>query len=194
MAVKEEKTPWNPSKTATARVREPAPIPETCRYCGSKVVIKSHQEVYGREYNDWPWMYKCEDDACDSSVGMHPYTNIPLGTLANSSLRKIRTAHKPRFESLWNGGWMTRNEAYLWLAHKMGLSREECHFGLFEEDACTKASAICLEFFENPRKGLLLLDRLNAEEPLRQDVAVVRKKILKSMKSRGMGTHGLRRE
>ncbi len=37
---------------------------------------------------DWPWVYICE--GCGSYVGMHPFTDIPLGTLADAATREAR--------------------------------------------------------------------------------------------------------
>lgn len=39
-----------------------------------------------------------------------------------------------------------RNSAYEWLAAKMGLTREECHMGLFDAEMCERVIAICREY------------------------------------------------
>lgn len=139
--VREPKTPWNPSKSATARVKNPLPVPTDCRYCGHTVVIKTHEEMYGRDFSDWPWAYGCSK--CEATVGMHPFTNIPLGTLANKDLKDARKKCKESFERIWQMDYMDRNKTYQWLAEKMQIPREECHFGWFTEDQCQKAKEFC---------------------------------------------------
>lgn len=141
----EQKTPWNPSAKAIARVKDQLPAPTICRYagCGGDVRIVNHAAIYhGRTYGDWPWVYRCE--GCGARVGMHPFTNLPLGTLADDALRDVRNACKKPFEALWRDGGMGRSAAYRWLGAAMGKSVAECHFGLFEADECERARTLCL--------------------------------------------------
>ena len=58
------KSPWHPSVKATKRVLNVLPAP-TEHECGTPVEIAHHNQVYGREYSDWPWMYRCAK--CDAS-------------------------------------------------------------------------------------------------------------------------------
>lgn len=143
----EDKTPWNPSKTATARVLNPLPAPETCPYCSGPAKILTHKEIYGKDFNDWPWMYGCK--RCDAYVGMHPFTNIPLGTIANAELRKARNVCKKSFERIWQEGRKTRSEAYAWLAEQMKMTREACHFGWFNAEQCYEAKTACDTFLSS---------------------------------------------
>ena len=132
------KSPWHPSVKATKRVLNVLPAPTVHDACGSPVEIAHHTQVYGKEFNDWPWMYRCT--ACDAMVGMHPFTSIPLGTLADKALRQTRMACKQPFELLWkDGGQMTRSEAYAGLAAHLGLPVEECHFGWFDAETSKRA-------------------------------------------------------
>ncbi len=130
------KSPWHPSAKATNRVLNVLPAP-TVHECGAAIEIAHHTQVYGREYSDWPWMYLCRQ--CDAMVGMHPFTNIPLGTLADSVLRKTRQACKQPFELLWTAKRMTRDEAYASLATHLGIAVETCHFGWFDAEMCGRA-------------------------------------------------------
>lgn len=135
-----DKTPWNPSKKATARVKNPLPAPGECPHCQSKdIKVAHHDEIYGKAYGEWPWAYLCT--SCRAYVGMHPFTNIPLGTLADTPLRKARNDCKKPFEQLWQSGQMTREQAYAGLAAHMGLTSETCHFGWFNIGQCEKARA-----------------------------------------------------
>lgn len=139
--------PWNPSQTAINKVKDPLPVPVVCNCCNGSVRVAGHGEVYGKTYGKYPWMYLCED--CGAYVGMHPFTNIPLGTLADAATRKARNYSKKPFEEIWQSGIMTRTEAYRWLAKEMGKTTAECHFGLFTKEECNKAYAICKEFKRN---------------------------------------------
>ena len=132
-----EKTPWNPSKRAIAGVKNPIPPPKHCRYCSDDVHIVNNQEIYGRAYGRWPWAYCCKN--CGAYVGMHPFTDIPLGTLADKKLRNARKESKEPFERLREDGVMSRDDAYAGLAAHMGLGVEQCHFGWFELADCEKA-------------------------------------------------------
>lgn len=142
-------TPLNPSKRALARVKHPLPIPTICPHCKSEVQLVDNQTIYGRPFGDWPYAYRCVNDVCNSYVGLHPFTNLPLGSLANETTRKARTLAKSYFNPLWQCHKMTRDEAYAWLAAKMRISPELCHFGLFSEHQCYEAIRIILNEKQN---------------------------------------------
>lgn len=152
-ALVQPKSPWNPSRKALARVKDPLPVPTTCRHCDGSVRIVGHAAIYhGRTYGDWPWVYRCED--CSARVGMHPFTNLPLGTLADNALRDIRNRCKKPFEKIWQDGRMGRSQAYRWLADHLGKSIAECHFGLFEAPDCERAERLCLDYLStDPRQA-----------------------------------------
>ncbi|WP_294767148.1 zinc-finger-containing protein [uncultured Rhodoferax sp.] len=129
------KTPWNPSRKATARVTNPLPVPEKCPHCGASCQIVNNASIYGREYGEWPWAVLCS--GCRAYVGLHPFTGIPLGTLATAPIRKARSAAKDVFNPLWQSGSMTRSEAYAWLAGALGIANvDECHIGWFDVAQC----------------------------------------------------------
>lgn len=187
------KTPWNPSKKATERVKNPLPVPETCPHCGSPVEVVNNSEIYGREYGEWPWAYRCVTDetqnsaewdaveeaylsghpidapewkeACGAYVGMHPFTDIPLGVLATKEMREARKRCKPAFIRLYASGKMSRNDAYKVLAEKMGLKKEECHWAWFDVAQCEKAKTLCEAIWREltkPKKGTFAGKLMNA--------------------------------
>ncbi len=134
------KTPWNPSRRAVARVRNPLPVPETCQHCGSACAIVGNEHIYGRPYGEWPWAILCS--GCRAYVGLHPYTGIPLGTLATPLMREARQRAKYVFNQLWENGRMTRSEAYAWLAGELGIADvEHCHIGWFDVAQCQRVIA-----------------------------------------------------
>ncbi|KUE88916.1 hypothetical protein ASL20_09855 [Cupriavidus necator] len=139
-------TPWNPSRRATARVKNPLPALIHCPYCSAPVDVESNAEIYGREYGDWPWAYRCAGKNCHAYVGLHPFTNIPLGTLADAPTREACKRAKAAFYPLWQSGSMTRDEAYVWLAGALGIAiSEECHIGWFDVQTCQRVMAMCLQ-------------------------------------------------
>lgn len=131
-------------KAAVARVLNPLPVPTICPHCGNKVELVSNSKIYRREYGEWPFAYKCISAPCDSYVGIHPKTDIPLGTLANKPMRDARKAAKAAFSPLWEKQGMERSAAYAWLAEKMGIADiNHCHVGWFDIEQCNKVIEIC---------------------------------------------------
>lgn len=133
-------TPTNPSRSATVRVKNPLPVPSKCCLCGGKVECVSNGEIYGRPYGAWPWVYRCCN--CGAYVGLHPFTALPLGTLADARTRDARKRAKALFQPIWEGGSMTRTEAYAWLAAHLDIPFAACHFGWFDADMCNRVTAI----------------------------------------------------
>lgn len=130
--------PWHPNYAAIAKVKDKLPAPTICRYCQGTVIIANNSYIYnGTSYGDYPWIYVCT--SCKACIGMHPETDIPLGTLANAELRKVRMEVKNKFNPLWQGRKMSRTEAYQRLAKAMGISQSKCHFGMFDLKECYKA-------------------------------------------------------
>jgi len=148
-AVPTPEEPFRPQREARARVKDPLPVPILCRYCGGSVRVAHHSEIYnGKSYGTWPWVYLCPD--CGAHVGIHQDTDIPLGILADSDLRRSRAGCKGPFERLHQVKRLTRSEAYGLLAKKLGIPIEECHFGWFDTAMCKKATlATCAIYFEN---------------------------------------------
>lgn len=115
-----------------------------CPYCDRGV--SPVKTVYG-------WWYKCDD--CNASVGCHPGTNKPLGTMAKPQLRQLRKEAHHYFDALWRGKMKrdncskayARRAAYQWLAQELAIPKDECHIGMFDEDRCRQAIALCKPFF-----------------------------------------------
>lgn len=124
-------------------VKHKVPAPEFCPHCGSDVEYVNNKEIYGRSYGRWPYMYRCVDKQCDSYVGCHPNTTIPLGSLANREMREARKSGKKRFfDVLSLEGW-SRSKGYKWLSEQMGIPASETHWGMFDVARARQASEIC---------------------------------------------------
>lgn len=131
-------------KAQVAKVKNPLPVPEICPHCQSPVIRVNNVQIYGREYGAWPWAYLCTKPACDSYVGIHPKTDIPIGTLATKPMREARKAAKAAFSPLWEKQGMEKDAAYSWLAEKMGIAdMNHCHVGWFDVAQCNQVIAIC---------------------------------------------------
>lgn len=132
------------SRRALARVKNPLPSPTCCNICGSsEVSLVDNASVYGRSFGDWPYIYRC--DRCDAYVGLHPNTDIPLGSLADKGLREARKANKAKFFGMMKRLNLNRVQAYGWLAKALKIPVSECHWGWFDEDTCIRAGQLCAE-------------------------------------------------
>ena len=138
------------SRKALKRVKDAMPPPESCPNCGSPVTLVSHAEIYGgREYGDWPYAYLCSGEKCSSYVGLHPDTDLPMGTLADQPTREARKANKGSFHYLQlRKGW-TRKQAYTWLSARMGIPASACHWGMFSVEQAQHAGRICRDEEKN---------------------------------------------
>lgn len=134
-------TPFNPK--LENKVKDKLPKITKCEHCGGNVSIVKNSEVYGKCYGDYPWIYKC--CSCDSYVGIHKDTDIPLGSLATKEIRDARKECKPYFFRMIKTLKLSRGEAYKILASKLKIKASQCHFGMFDVDMCNKAKVACLE-------------------------------------------------
>lgn len=145
---KERITPPHPlpvvSRHALRRVKDWMPPPTCCPYCDGKVELVNNSEIYrGRSFGDWPYAYLCRP--CDAFVGLHPATDLPLGTMADKELREARKSAKHLWQRVSSVEGMPRNQAYTWLAQRMQIPKAECHFGHFDLERCEQAFKVCDE-------------------------------------------------
>lgn len=109
-----------------------------CPYCGRKAEYVDSKVVYGRSYG---MIYLCRP--CDAYVGVHKGTDKPKGRMADKELRYWKMAAHEAFDPLWQSKRMKRDEAYAWLAGRMGLRPEDTHIGMFDVPECKKVIKIC---------------------------------------------------
>ncbi len=117
-----------------------------CPYCGNKAEYVDSAEIYGKSYG---MVYLCRP--CDAYVGVHDGTDTPLGRLANRDLRRWRNRAHAAFDPLWQRGRYRRrrNDAYAWLAGKMGLTKEETHIAMFDVEQCKQV----IQIMDNERRN-----------------------------------------
>ena len=119
-----------------------------CPYCDHDAVLVNGSMLYGSmshvaDQNLWVcWQ-------CDAWVGCHIGSfdgweegTRPLGILAKKELRDARVAVHDRFDKLWKLGRMDRGKAYKWLADRLGISKDDCHIGMFDMEKCIKTEEI----------------------------------------------------
>lgn len=126
------------SRKALRRVKDRIDPPTHCPCCGKEVELVDNSELYGRSYGQWPYMYICFP--CDTYVGTHKFTDLPLGTMADKLTREWRKKAKgPFMDRVRDVHKGDRNSAYQELAQLLGIAKEECHFGFFTTDLCQQA-------------------------------------------------------
>ncbi len=119
-----------------------------CPYCGSKAFLRPAAVVHGQEHAaPGTELYVCAKyPACDSYVGAHRHNHMPMGTLANKTLRRKRIEAHAAFNCLWQSGLMTKRAAYRWLQVQLGLPSEEAHIANFSEWRCDQVVQLCSQF------------------------------------------------
>lgn len=116
-----------------------------CPYCGAEVVLKDATYIYHRsQAKSWGKVWVCSNfPKCNSYVGCHKGTEIPLGRLANERLRTLKMEAHKQFDPIWKSGLMSRKEAYRWLADMLRIPVDECHIGMFDIKMCQKVIHLC---------------------------------------------------
>ena len=120
-----------------------------CPYCGSRALPRPASVIFGlKAYDPTAPYYVCARfPACDSYVATHKDTRLPMGTLADSALRRKRIEAHRAFSRLWEDGLMTKKQAYLWLQAKLGLPAAEAHIGKFSLFRCEEVIRLCNSCF-----------------------------------------------
>lgn len=128
--------------------------PTVCNICGGHVIYVSNAEVYhGRQYGSG-YCYLCVE--CGAYVGTHkPRPREALGLLADAKMRKGKMMCHAIFDSKWQGQTnpiRKRRRLYAWLARKLDIPLEDCHFGYFDLPTLRRAYEILLEIKDEPLK------------------------------------------
>lgn len=120
-----------------------------CPYCGSRALLRPASVVYGERATDpaAPYYVCARYPACDSYVAAHRNTRLPMGTLADSKLRRKRIQAHAAFDRLEKNGLMSKRQAYLWLQAKLNLPEQEAHIGKFSTFRCEQVIQLCESFF-----------------------------------------------
>lgn len=129
------------SRRALMRVKDWMPPPDQCPYCTGPVELVNNSAIYyGKSYGKWPYVYRCKP--CDAYVGLHPDTDLPLGTLADSPTREARKKAKAEFFRVMKQMNWGRSKAYAWLSSELGIPKSQTHFGMFDVETSNRAFKI----------------------------------------------------
>lgn len=124
-----------------------------CPYCGSPVIYRSADGIY-RDNSRGTMLYVCSHyPECDAYVRVHTGTIIPVGSMANHELRTLRRTAHHYFDQLYESGYMSKQDAYQWLADLIVAPLSEAHIGYLGE-------YYCKQVIEESRK---LLERQKAK-------------------------------
>ena len=110
-----------------------------CPYCGQQAKLVQGDQLWpSRPDLKYRRFWRCA--LCDAHVGVHRNSyDAPMGKMANEKLRKARKSVHRRFDLLWINRDMNRDQAYRWLARRMGIKSRGCHIGFFSLNECRKA-------------------------------------------------------
>ena len=107
----------------------------TCQYCGKPLEYAKGKLVYMTPAYAQINIVVCSGyPECDSYVGCHTGTLIPMGSVANSELRALRRLTHEVFDHQWETGRISRARAYKEMSKIKGL--EPFHIGEFTKEQC----------------------------------------------------------
>lgn len=111
-----------------------------CPECGAPMVLRETKKFTWR--NGTPRLFfGCSRwPECDGTHGAHP-DGRPLGVPADKETKRARTRAHAAFDRLWKVHGMLRSDAYSWMQHALGLSRDEAHVANFDKDTCARLEA-----------------------------------------------------
>ena len=89
---------------------------------------------------------------CGAYVYCHPLTSVPLGSVADKELRRLRWEAHQLFGMLLRLKLKrSRYNAYSWLSLRLGLSKDITHMGLFDAATCRRAIEVCAGYIRRKR-------------------------------------------
>lgn len=126
-----------------------------CDYCENKAQLVKGDKIYPHRPDLYYLnFYYCDNGHEPAYVGCHKKNpnhghdgTTPLGRLADSILRSKKSSAHQTFDPIWKEGFMSRKEAYSWLAKELNISGKDCHIGLFNEEMCDKVVSICANYW-----------------------------------------------
>lgn len=109
-----------------------------CPYCGAPMILRSADGIY-KDNSRRDSLYVCRNyPECDTYIRMQPGTAYPMGTPANRELRALRIQTHRCFDALHQNGYMTKRDAYVWLAALLQMPQSQAHIGYLSAYSCQK--------------------------------------------------------
>lgn len=110
-------------------------------------MLVSAKELFGERKATAARYWVCRP--CDAWVACHPFSDEPMGRLANKELRRLRHEAHRVFDLVWQDRHKrSRYNAYSWLSLHLGKPRHLVHIGYFDEEDCRKTIEICTNFLK----------------------------------------------
>lgn len=143
--------------------QRPLKEPKTCPACGGQFIPRIKAQAYcsagcrdrqkaAEQQARKRYTVRCT--ACGAYVGTHkPWPRKAMGILADERMRKAKRNCHEIFDSKWQGqpkAHKKRNDLYAWLAHKLDITEDMCHFGYFDFAMLQKAYACLLRIRDKP--------------------------------------------
>ena len=105
--------------------------PPLCPVCRDPSIAVTGEAIYPHR----PDLYRRRFFRCqthtDYYVGTHRKSGEALGVLANKEHRRLKILCHRYFDPHWKERGNDRSALYQRLSDEMGISLEECHFGMF---------------------------------------------------------------
>jgi hypothetical protein len=141
--------PYRPTGATQGQDSVYEPAAPLCPSCGLRAELVDGSRLYLRAETHRRKFWVCQP--CDSRVGCHEGTSIPLGALADPTLRKARQRAHAAFDSIWTARarqkGLSRKQArqagYRWLADQLGIDPAVCHIGMMSSESCARVVAVC---------------------------------------------------
>lgn len=118
-----------------------------CPYCKKPTEFCDSSIVYNKSFG---MIYYCKD--CNAWVGVHKGTDRALGRLANSELREFKKEAHKYFDQIWKLNYMSRKEAYAWLASGISVPQEYVHIGMLSVKTCKEVIFLSKQFLNDNRR------------------------------------------
>lgn len=127
-----------------------------CPYCGNDCDYVDSIEVYRESYG---MIYICRP--CQAWVNVHKGSDQAFGFVAKSDLRDLRHQTHLLFDPLWQkkvsmGESRRKSQiaARRWMAEFMGISIEEAHIGMMDNEQCKKLIDECKKWYLTPEQKI----------------------------------------
>lgn len=126
-----------------------------CPYCGAKVITMTAKDIYGEKaIHPERKMYVCAnyENGCDAYVGSYKRTGLPLGSLANGTLRNERIRAHQAMNEVIDAGYMTNREIYAYLGDKFSVPEWRFHIGGASHYVCQETVRIMKNIMEERKE------------------------------------------
>lgn len=119
-----------------------------CRYCKSKIVIKTGAELYP-EVKEFEAIKFCACSFCDANIMCEKNTEIPSGIIANKALQELRAkVYLILNPMLANKGKKAKGKLLIGVARVSQINSADINY--FKEQSCKNV----IKYLENIQKQM----------------------------------------